>query len=136
MAARRRVPRVPGVITFVALLMFVAGGLHLVYGLGELTDSVWRLDHSNGIFAGDLWVWGIVDVVVAVILAAAAADLLRGGETGRLIAIIWIVLSMIRWLYWIPAAPLAAVVLLIIDAVILYGLTAHGEFFAPARARR
>ena len=134
MAARRAAAqRVPGVITFAALLMLVAAGLHLVYGLGELTDSVWRLDHANGIFAGDLWIWGIVDVVVAVILALAAVDLLRGGETGRLIGIIWIVLSMIRWLYWIPAAPLAGVVMLIIGVVILYGLTAHGEFFAPAK---
>ncbi len=136
MAARRRAARVPGVITFAALLMFVAAGLHLVYGLGELTDSVWKFDHTNGIFAGDLWVWGIIDVVVAVVLALAAADLIRGGETGRMIAIIWVVLSAIRFLYWIPAAPLMAVVLLIIDAFILYGLTAHGEFFAPARARR
>jgi hypothetical protein len=120
-------------IVFTVTVMFVVAGLHLLYGVGELVDNVWRLDHSNGIFDGSLWVWGIVDVVFALILGWAAADVLRGGETGRIVGIIWIVLSMIRWLYWIPAAPVAAVVILIVDAALLYTLTTNEAFFSPPK---
>src|SRR5262249_50254721 len=92
----------PGVIVFTACLMLVAAGLHLTYGIGELTHSTWGLNHAHGIFAGHLWVWGIIDILVAVGLAGFAGDLLRGGETGRVIGIAWLVLSAIRFLYWIP----------------------------------
>ncbi len=126
----------PAMIVFTVAILLVIAGLHLIYGISELADNVWRLDHTNGVFTNNLWVWGIVDVVFAVVLAYAAADVLRGGETGRIVAIIWIGLSMIRWLYWIPAAPLASVVILIIDAGMLYTLCTHEAFFKPApRAR-
>ena len=126
-AAKRAASSTPGVVTFAAVVLFVLAGLHAIYAVSEFADSLWALDRTEGIAGGDLWVWGIVDSVIAVLLATGGVSLLAGHPYGRWIAIIWAILAAIRWLYWIPAAPLFSVVMVVIAMVVLYAATVYPE---------
>jgi hypothetical protein len=58
---------------------------------------------------------------------------LRGGEVGRVIGIVIAVFSAIRWFFYLPNAPIAALVIIGIDILIIYALVAHSEYFESAR---
>lgn len=125
----------PSGVTFAAVAMMVLAGLHLVYGVSELADNVWVLEKTDGLAAGDLWIWGIVDTVAALFLFVAGASLLGGGTFGQVVGLVWASLSAVRWLYWIPASPELSVVMVAVDAAIILSLTGNPQFFG-ARARR
>ena len=122
----------PGVVVFAAVVLFVIGGLHAVQAVAELADNTWTLQSDDGIWHDNLWVWGIVDGILAVLLITGGVSLLAGQPYGRWIAIIWSIFAAIRWLYWIPAAPLFSVVALVIAMVVLYAATVYPEHFEKA----
>jgi hypothetical protein len=78
---------------------------------------------------GRLWIWGIVDALFALVALYAAYDLLKGGKVGRIIGLVYAILSAVRWLFFLPVAPIAAVVFIAVDILIIYGLVAHEEYF-------
>jgi hypothetical protein len=122
----------PGVVVFAAVVLFVIGGLHAIQAVSELTDSTWALESDNGIFNDNLWAWGIIDGILAILLIFGGVSLLAGHTFGRWIAIVWAIFAAIRWLYWIPAAPLLSVVALVIAMTILYAATVYPEHFEKA----
>ncbi len=122
----------PGVVVFAAVVLFVIGGLHVIQAVSELADNTWTLESDNGIFNSDLWVWGIIDGILGILLIGAGVSLLAGHSFGRWIAIVWAIFAAIRWLYWIPAAPLFSVVALVIAMTVLYAATVYPEHFEKA----
>ena len=42
-------------------------------------------------------------------------------------------LSAIRWFFMLPVLPVAAVVIILVDVLILYGLLANPEYFSSSR---
>ena len=104
----------------------------LARAVSELADNTWTLESDNGIFNSDLWVWGIIDGILGILLIGAGVSLLAGHSFGRWIAIVWAIFAAIRWLYWIPAAPLFSVVALVIAMVVLYAATVYPEHFQKA----
>ncbi|MDX6632972.1 MAG: hypothetical protein QOG09_961 [Solirubrobacterales bacterium] len=119
-AARR-----PSGIVFASVAMLVLGGLHLLYGISEVVNHVWELDRGQGLAAHHLWIWGIVDLTMAVIVIVAAASLLGAGKFGQVVGLAWVALSAVRWLYWIPAAPVLSVAMLVLDTAIVLSLTGN-----------
>ncbi|HEY7350517.1 MAG TPA: hypothetical protein VH599_19570 [Ktedonobacterales bacterium] len=131
----QNLPQRPALVTFAAVMMFILGGFELSLALLEFLRAPWMLAATYGEFGGFLWIWGIVDALIAVIALYAGYDILRGGEVGRIIGIIIASVSAIRWFFYLPAAPLLGIFTLVVDGLIIYALVAHSEFFrASARA--
>ena len=57
----------------------------------------------------------------------------RGGEVGRIIGIVIAAVSAVRWFFYLPYAPIAALVIIAIDILIIYALVAHSEYFDASR---
>jgi hypothetical protein len=51
-------------------------------------------------------------------------------ESGRVLGVILAALSMLVWFFAIGAYPIWGILVVAIDAFILYGLIAHGEQFS------
>jgi hypothetical protein len=122
----------PGVVTFAAFMLFLLGGFQLMFAILEFMRATWVAINVAGTFGGPLWLWGIIDVLFALIAIAAGADLLRGGTFGRVVGIVIAACSAFRWFFYIPAQPWVAVVVIAVDVVILYGLAVHGDYFRSA----
>lgn len=124
----------PGLVTFAAVMLLLLFGLYAVSAIMEFFAGTWLVFSPSSVPGGRLWIWGIVDVFFALILLYAAFDILRGGEVGRMIGITIALFSAIRWFFYLPFAPIAAIVIIGIDIVIIYALLAHSEFFESSRA--
>jgi hypothetical protein len=127
--------RIPGLVMFAAAMMFLLGGFHIMIAIEEFVHATWLAINVEGTVGGPLWLWGIIDAVFAVIALYAGYDLLRGGVFGRIAGLIVASVSAIRWFFYIPAAPLLAVVVIVADVLIIYGLTVHSEYFGAAQRR-
>ncbi len=128
--------RRPGLVTFAAMMLFLLFGLEAVVALLEFFAGAWLLFSPSSVPGGYLWVWGIVDIFIALIPLYAAIDILRGGEVGRIIGLVIAIVSAIRWFFYLPLAPIAAAIIIGIDVVIIYALVAHSEYFESRRAAR
>jgi hypothetical protein len=119
----------PGLVTFAAIMMFLLAGFQAMYAILEFANATWVAVNVAGTFGGALWLWGIIDAAFAVVAVSAGADLLRGGQFGRTFGLVIASLSAIRWFFYIPAAPWTAVVVIVVNILIIYGLVAHSEYF-------
>ena len=127
--SRRR----PGLVTFAASMMFLLGAFQLLFAIEEFARAAWIAANIEGTVGGPLWVWGIVDAVFAIAALYAGYDLLQGGRFGQLFGLIVASLSAIRWFFYIPAAPWAAVIAIVVDVLIIYGLTVHSDYFGTQK---
>jgi hypothetical protein len=125
--------RRPGLVTFAAIMMFLLAGFALTFALVEFWNAVWVGLNTYVTFGWNLWLWGIVDAVIAVIAFFAGVDILRGGPFGQIAGIVIAALSAIRWFVYLPAAPWLAAVIIVVDVLIIYGLVAHSEYFTGSR---
>jgi hypothetical protein len=126
----------PGLVTFAAVMMFVLAGFQIVFAIEEFASAAWVAANVYGMFGGPLWIWGIIDTALALLALYAGYDLLRGGSFGRIFGLIIASFSAIRWFFYLPVAPLLAMVVIAVDVLIIYGLAAHTEYFNAAEAGR
>ncbi|HLV99187.1 MAG TPA: hypothetical protein VKT82_10995 [Ktedonobacterales bacterium] len=125
--------RRPPLVTFAAMMLILLFGLQAVVAILEFVRGTWLLFSPVSVPGGYLWIWGIVDVFIALIPLYAAYDILRGGEVGRIIGLVIAIVSAIRWFFYLPLAPIAALIIIGIDVVIIYALVAHSEYFESRR---
>jgi hypothetical protein len=121
--------RRPGLVTFAALMLFMVGGFQIVFAISEFVNATWFTGTAYGTFGGYLWIWGIVDLLLAFIPLYAGYDLLRGGSFGFIVGIMLAAISAIRWFFYLPSAPILALVVIGIDVLIIYGLTSSADYF-------
>ena len=127
-AAARR----PGMLTFAAIMMFVVAGLEgLSASLAFAGTGWWVTDMGNLVYA-NLVLWGVVDLITALIALYAGIDLLRGGAFGRVMGYLFAGLAAIRWLLVIPAAPILAVVVIALCVMVIYALATHPYYSQSA----
>ena len=124
----RGMPR-PQVVTFTGIVILILAGFHAVQAVSEFTDQLWQLDRTGGLFADDLWVWGVIDAVLAVVLGVAGFDILRGGEFGRIVGLAVVAVLAIRWILWMQLAPILGVAMIVLAGVMLWALTAEPAYF-------
>jgi hypothetical protein len=123
--------RRPGLVTFAAVMMFVLGGFHVLLAISEFASSTWVLSRLDvELFIPILLLWGIIDLVIGAIALFAGASILRGGTFGWVMGWAFAGLGAIRWLFFVPVAPVLAVVVIALDVLVIYGLAKHTDYFA------
>ena len=110
----------PGMLTFAAVMMFVVAGFEALAALFAFAGTGWWVTEAGNLVYANLVLWGIVDSIIALIALYAGIDLLRGGGFGRAMAYVFAVVGAIRWLFVIPAAPILAVVVIVLCVMVLY----------------
>ena len=76
---------------------------------------------------GDLRAWGWVTLIISVLMLAAGAGVLAGNQLARWFAVAVVGLNAIDMMFFIPAYPFWALVIIAVDVVALYGLCAYGS---------
>ena len=118
----------PGVLTFAAVIMFVVAGLEALSALLAFVGTGWWVTSMGDLVYANFVVWGIVDLVIALIALYAGIDLLRGGAFGLGMGYLFAVVGAIRWLFVIPAAPVLAVVVIALCVMVVYALAKHSDY--------
>ncbi len=112
-----------GWFTFAGIMFFISGAANLLWGIGAL-DTKSYLPES-GLLVSNLNTWGWISVVWGVVaICAALLLLLVRSESAAILGASLAAVSAVFWLFALPVLPIWSLLVIVIDAMVIYGLTA------------
>jgi uncharacterized membrane protein HdeD (DUF308 family) len=119
-----------GWIAYSGIMLILAGLLNLV-------DGLWAIDHRNSSVIGDqteellfysdsLQAWGWFYVVTGGILLVAGACVFSRVQWARWVGIFAASVSVVVNMMWVFVFPIAALVLILLGTLVIYGLAVYG----------
>jgi hypothetical protein len=115
-----------GWIIFAAIMMIVAGSLNLLYGVIAAVNDDWVVFTNRADVYLDLSEWGWIHIILGAIVLLCGIGLLSGNILARTVAVIVASLSLIANFFFIPVYPLWALIVITIDVLVIWAVTAHG----------
>ena len=129
----RRVSGWVGWIGFAAIILILNGVFSVVQGLVALIGSnTYYVVTDGSLFLLDLTGWGWWNLIIGAALVLTGLALITGATWARVVAIIVAGLSAIGQLLLVPAQPWWALIVIAIDVLVIYAVTAHGRDLRPA----
>ena len=125
MATRDTTSEPSGWVIFAGVMMMLIGFLNFFYGLAAVANSDVVVVGGHGAIIADLTTWGWVTMILAVVLVLTGFGLLAGADWARWVGIFLVMLNAVAQVWIFPAAPLWALIVIILDVIIIYNLTAR-----------
>jgi hypothetical protein len=118
-----------GRYTFAAVIMAVLGFFLVLAAINEWSNSRWLADRTYGIFtANNLVWWGVIDFILGVVALYAAYSLWHAGAGGAVIAMVWAIFAVVRWIWYIPAQPWLSLLIIGLSIGVIYTLCKDPDF--------
>jgi hypothetical protein len=117
-----------GWVGFAGIILLLNGIFSVFQALVALvTPADYYNTSGAGLFLMSVNGYGWWNLIVGVLLIATAGALLSGATWARAVAVILAALSAIGQLFLIPAQPWWSIIVIAIDVLIIYAVTAHGR---------
>lgn len=111
-----------GWLVFAGVLMIFGGLMTLFTGIAAIANDDVFLATRNYVFEFDLTGWGWIHLIMGVVITLAGAALFQGATWARVVGVGLAGLAMLANFLWIPYAPFWAIVLLALDAIVIWAL--------------
>ncbi len=115
-----------GWITFAGVMLIIGGSLGLIFGLVAAVNDNWVVFTNRGQVSLDLSTWGWVHIIVGAIVVLAGFGVFTGNILARIVGVAVAVVSLIANFLWLPVYPVWAIIIITIDVLVIWALTAHG----------
>ncbi len=121
-----------GWVVFASMMLFLLGSFQALAGVVSLLEkSYYAVSSDDLVVHVGYQAWGWTHLVVGVVAAAAAFGLMTGGATwARVVGIITAMASALVNIGFLAAAPVWAVLMITLDVLVIYAITAHGRDLA------
>ena len=117
-----------GWAVFAGVLFVLAGLFHVMWGFAAIgNDDNFVADE---LLFGDLSLWGVFYLVLGGLQLAAAWLIATGKRAGQLLGLLLASLSAVNAMFSFAAYPLWSATILILDLLVIYGLSVHGDDYA------
>lgn len=127
-APRHREERQPtGWTVFAGVVLLIVGSLDALYGLAAVLNDEVILVGGHGVILADITTWGWVHLILGSIVALTGLGLFAGMSAARWAAVFFVSVNAIAQIVWFPAAPLWAMMIIFLDVVVIYQLTARWD---------
>jgi hypothetical protein len=128
--ARRRTPEPTGWvgwIVFAAAMMVMLGIFHAIEGLVALFKDDYFVVGTNGLVVDvDYTVWGWTHLIGGIVVALAGMALFTGRTWARVVGVVVAMVSAVINIAFLAAYPVWSTIMIAIDVLVIYALTAHG----------
>jgi hypothetical protein len=113
-----------GWITFAGIMLIVAGAI-------DFFNGIWALGASDTSFDtifwdGNLDAWGVFYLILGLVLIFAGFGIFQRATWAVAVGIIVSAVAAILNMFWVFAYPIASLVLIILNVLILYALIVYG----------
>lgn len=115
-----------GWIAFAGIMMLIGGSLAFFQGLVAAINDEWVVWGARADLYLDLSAWGWVHMIIGAIVFLAGVGVFSGNVLARTVGVIVASISLIANFLWLPAYPIWAIIVITIDALVIWALTAHG----------
>jgi hypothetical protein len=111
---------------FASVMMIIGGTLDIFNGFIAVVNDDWVVWSNRSAVYLDISTWGWVHIVVGALVVIAGFGVLTGNLLARLVGVLMAAVSLVGNFLFMPAYPLWAITLIVIDALVIWALTAHG----------
>lgn len=117
-----------GWVVFGAMMMIALGAFHAVAGLvAVFNNSYYTVATDRLVVTFDYSTWGWVHLGFGVVALVAGFGLMTGAMWARVLGVAVAFLSMIVNFAFLPAAPVWATMIIVLDALVMFAIIAHGN---------
>jgi hypothetical protein len=110
------------------VLFVLAGIFHVMWGFAAIgNDDNFVADE---LIVGDLTLWGVLYLVLGALQLLAAWWIAQSRRSGQRLGIVLAGLSAINAMFSFGAYPLWSATILVVDLLVIYGLSVHGSDYA------
>jgi hypothetical protein len=127
--ARRARSEPSGWIVFAATVLFMVGMFDAIWGLGAILNDEVVTVGGQGVIVWDITVWGWVHLIVGLVMIATSVGLFMMKGFARWLGIFFAALSAILQVGVLPAFPIWAMIVVALDVVVIYQLTARWDTY-------
>jgi hypothetical protein len=114
-----------GWVLFAGIVLAVVGVVNIGYGLAAVDNSQFYV-RDVAFVIGDLQLWGWFLLVVGVVQIVTSVGIWRATEWGRWLGILSASINGFIQFFVMPASPLYAVMVFMIDVIVVFGLLTYG----------
>jgi hypothetical protein len=119
---------ISGWIIFAGVLMLVEGFLDAMWGLAAIINSeVITVGGRGGVVVWDISAWGWGHLILGTLVAVTGLGLLAARSWARWLGILFVSLNMLVQFGTFSLFPLWSILIIALDIIILYQLTARWE---------
>ena len=113
-------------VLFASILLLVIGFFNMIYGIAAIAGSHVFVANAHYVI-GDLRAWGWVTLILSVLQLVAAGGIVMGNQLARWFAVAVVGINAIEMMFFVPAYPFWALIIIAADLVALWGLCAYGS---------
>jgi hypothetical protein len=115
-----------GLVVFASVMLLIIGCFNLIYGIAAVANAHVFVAGAHYVF-GDLNSWGWVTLIIGAVQLVAAGGVLGGYQLARWFGVALLGLNALAMMFFIPAYPFWALIIIAADVVALWGLCAYGS---------
>jgi hypothetical protein len=104
---------------FAAMWLIVAGSFNIINGITAIHRGSYYI---NQLLFSSLSTWGWIILIVGIAQALAAFMVFARNPTGNLIGVVVASVAMFIWFFFLFASPFGALIAVIINGLVIYGL--------------
>ncbi|WP_084964280.1 DUF7144 family membrane protein [Thermoactinospora rubra] len=116
-----------GWIWFAGMMMIVNGVFNVIYGLTAIFNDEFFVRVAGQVLMFDVTGWGWVHLIVGVVLIVVGGALTVGKTWARMVGIVLVALNAIAQMWSISVYPWWSLLVIAIDALVLYAMIVHGR---------
>ena len=117
-----------GWVLFAGTMLAAIGFINAIQGLAALLkDEVYLITDSGLLVTTDWTAWGWTLLIWGGILILAGFGLFSGKSWARWFAVVVVFINLIAQFAWFPAYPLWSLIVIALDVVVLFALTARWQ---------
>jgi hypothetical protein len=116
-----------GWIIFAGVMLMIGGSLNLFYGIIAAVNDEWVVFTNRADVYLDVSEWGWVHIILGAIVFLAGIGVFSGNILARIVGVIVASISLLANFFFIPVYPLWALIVITIDVLVIWALTAHGR---------
>jgi hypothetical protein len=116
-----------GWIAFAGVMMIIGGALNLLYGIIAAVNDEWVVWTNRGDVYLDVSEWGWVHIILGAIVLLSGIGVFSGNILARTVGVIVASISLIANFFFLPVYPLWSLIVITIDVLVIWALTAHGR---------
>jgi hypothetical protein len=116
-----------GWIIFAGVMLMIGGSLNLFYGIIAAVNDEWVVFTNRADVYLDVSEWGWVHIILGAIVFLSGIGVFSGNILARIVGVIVASISLLVNFFFIPVYPLWALIVITIDALVIWALTAHGR---------
>jgi hypothetical protein len=127
-------PVAAGIVTVAAIFMIVAGAFHAIQGVAAIIEDEFFIVTENYAYNVDITTWGWIHLFAGLIVALAGGALLSGATWARIVGVLFMVGSAIINFLFIPYYPIWSIIILTVNAIVIWALAFHGGELKDTRS--